>query len=73
MRRLVLGALALLLGCAPAGLPTASAQATTGGEATGAWIGGSPIRTEVHVGDDGTTWVGVWVDAPAQQDRKSVV
>lgn len=68
MRRIVMGALALLLGCAPAGLSTASAQAqTTGGEATADWVGGSPIRTEVHIGEDGTTWVGVWVDVPAQQ------
>lgn len=65
MRRLILGAMALALGCAPTALSTASAQVTTGG-GTSTWVGGSPLRTEVHVGEDGTTWVGVWVDAPAQ-------
>ena len=70
MRRLILGFLALLLGCAAAGLSTASAQTVQviggGGDAR---IGGSPIRTEVRIGDDGTTWVGVWVDAPTVQGQ----
>jgi len=59
--------------CASAGLSTASSQgvevAGAGGEATARWVGGSPIRTEVRIGDDGATWVGVWVDAPAAQGQ----
>ncbi|MCB9595547.1 MAG: VWA domain-containing protein [Sandaracinaceae bacterium] len=28
------------------------------------WIDGSPIQTRLRVGADGTTYVGVWIDAP---------
>ncbi|MFW6050481.1 MAG: vWA domain-containing protein [Myxococcota bacterium] len=30
------------------------------------WIGGSPMHTRVVVGEDGETYVGVWLEAPDQ-------
>ncbi len=30
------------------------------------WIDGSPIQTQIRVGADGNTYVGVWIDAPDQ-------
>lgn len=59
--------LALVAGCSQS---VASAQSTrvtvqaTGGGEQANWVGGSPIRTRIVVGEDGQTYVGVWVDAP---------
>ncbi|MEM9188969.1 MAG: VWA domain-containing protein [Myxococcota bacterium] len=41
-----------------------SAQVITG--AAGGWIGGAPAQTQIYVGEDGQTYVGVWVEAPEQ-------
>lgn len=58
----------LLVGC---GTAPAAAQGGTrvrvqsgGGEGGDAWLGGSPMRTRVVLGEDGETYVGVWIDAP---------
>ncbi|MFW6023914.1 MAG: vWA domain-containing protein, partial [Myxococcota bacterium] len=70
----------LLVGC---GTTPAAAQGGTrgqvrsgGGEGGDAWVGGSPMRTRVVVGDDGETYVGVWIDAPddvpAVEERASM-
>lgn len=56
--RLAIGSLLVLLALVPA---PGSAQ----GNAQN-WIGGSPVNTRVVVGADGETYLGVWVDAPAQ-------
>ena len=37
--------------------------------ARGRWISGSPAQTRVLVGDDGQTYVGVWVEAPERVAR----
>ena len=37
--------------------------------ANGHWISGSPAQTRVLVGDDGQTYVGVWVEAPERVAR----
>ena len=40
---------------------------SSGGESNQAgWIQGSPVRTQVQVGANGETYVGVWIDAPNQ-------
>ena len=40
-------------------------QSTGGGTGSSPqWIGGSPVQTKVYVGQDGETYVGVWIDAP---------
>ncbi len=71
MRRVCLLALAALIGCG--GDAVVEAQTTrvlvqsSGGEQAGqSWIGGAPVRTRVVVGQDGETYVGVWIDAPDQ-------
>ena len=79
-RTLVLAAL-IISGCAgPA--HSVSAQ-TTGDIPPGharvtvesndpAWIDGAPVRTRVFVGEDGDTYVGVWIDAPNGQQEEFV-
>lgn len=68
MRRMLFTLAGVLLGCSPA-TQVATAQAgggstTTTTTTTSAWIDGAPVRTQVVVGDDGRTHVGVWVTAP---------
>ncbi|MEM9066999.1 MAG: VWA domain-containing protein [Myxococcota bacterium] len=70
MRRTLYLAIVAALGCTA---PTETTAQTTrvvvqssGGE-TGSgtqWISGAPVRTQVQVGADGQTYVGVWIDAP---------
>lgn len=60
----------VLMGCGPS--PVAAQGSTTrtrvrvqsGGDGGQSWIGGAPMRTRVVVGEDGETYVGVWIDAP---------
>lgn len=35
-----------------------------GAQAPGGWVGGAPYQTRVVVGADGSTYVGIWVQAP---------
>ncbi len=69
MQRLCVLAAAALLGCA-APQSTVRAQTTrvtvqsSGGSGSAGWIQGAPVRTQVQVGADGETFVGVWIDAP---------
>ncbi len=39
---------------------------TIQGSQQGGWIGGSPVQTQVVLGDHGETYVGVWLQAPNQ-------
>ncbi|MCS6798608.1 MAG: VWA domain-containing protein [Myxococcota bacterium] len=32
---------------------------------TTAWVGGAPVQTQIQVGSDGQTYVGIWIDAPS--------
>lgn len=63
----------LLLGCGASPVSaqnggTANAhiqiQVPDGQGGSGSWLGGAPMHTQVVVGDDGDTYVGVWIDAP---------
>jgi Ca-activated chloride channel family protein len=78
MRNWFLGFVTCLLGCAS----VAEAQPRTDrlvvvSEASGGavapevvtaatWLGGAPVRSQLLVGSDGQTYVGLWIDAPAQ-------
>ncbi|MFK7984530.1 MAG: VWA domain-containing protein [Sandaracinaceae bacterium] len=54
MRHTLSGLLALLLMAMAAPAPAAAQS----------WVGGSPLHTQVRVGADGETYVGVWIEAP---------
>lgn len=53
--------LAVLFGC---GGSMVTAQTIVGGGGSSVWVGGSPVQTQIVLGSDGTSYVGVWVDAP---------
>jgi Ca-activated chloride channel family protein len=50
-----------------------SALFTTPTLAQTTWVGGSPHHTQVLVGADGHTWVGVWVDVPTAAPQQPQV
>lgn len=57
----------ILVGCGSQG--TAHAQVVVtgpGGQDQASWLGGNAVQTQVVVGADGETYVGVWIDAPEQ-------
>jgi len=49
-----------------AGGGNGGATTTTTSTTTATWIDGAPLQTQVILGDDGETHVGVWVTAPDQ-------
>ncbi len=72
MHRAYIAAMSVLIGCAaPESLTRAQTtrvvvQSGGGPSTTPGWIQGAPIRTQVQVGADGETFVGVWLDAPSR-------
>jgi Ca-activated chloride channel family protein len=64
MTRIVLILAALTAaGCAGTGVVSAQTVVTQGSGGSG-WLGGNAAQTQVYVGADGQTFVGVWVDVP---------
>jgi Ca-activated chloride channel homolog len=59
MRRWISMMVLALAGCGASPVGVVGAQAGNGG-----WIGGSPAQTQIVVGANGETYVGVWIDAP---------
>ncbi|MBC7173005.1 MAG: VWA domain-containing protein, partial [Polyangiaceae bacterium] len=60
MRRWIAFVVFSICGC---GASPASVSAQPGGGGPG-FIGGSPVQTQIVVGANGETYVGVWIDAP---------
>lgn len=55
----------ILVGCGSQATARAQTQVVVaGGGNTGNWLGGNAVQTQVVVGADGETYVGVWIDAP---------
>jgi Ca-activated chloride channel family protein len=58
----------ILLGCGATAVTaqhTVTVQGSVG--STTQWIDGSPLQTRILVGQDGETYVGVWISAPEQR------
>ncbi|MEM7607419.1 MAG: VWA domain-containing protein, partial [Myxococcota bacterium] len=57
--------LLLITACAPSATYAQRTRVTVRNGGSTSWIGGSALQTRVHVGADGQTYVGIWVDAPS--------
>ena len=67
-RAMILSLVAVALGCTPTDSVYAQTRTRVviqNGQGGASWVGGAPVQTRVMVGDDGQTYVGVWVDAPS--------
>lgn len=45
---------------------------TVGSDSGGTWVGGAPVQTDIVVGADGETFVGVWIDAPSGASARAL-